>query len=114
LLTDGDVTIVRSYDTDLSLNSRDLLAWVNGWASDVQFVSCDLFAWDEQADKTYALLKNASRSGPYAVESCGPAEGTRVEAGIVQSFGVRLRGAKGEALSLQLDLDEASWKGRLT
>ncbi len=112
LLTDGDVTIVRSYDTDLSLKSRDLLAWVNGWASDVQFVSCDLFAWDEQAGKTYSVLTDASRRGPYAVESCGPAEGTRVEAGIVQSFGVRLRSAKGEGLSLQLDLDEVSWKGR--
>jgi alpha-galactosidase len=111
LLTDGDVTIVRSYDTDLSLKERQLLAWVNGWASDVQFVSCDLFAWDVQAEKTYSILTDASRLGPYAVESCGPAEGTRVEAGIVQSFGVRLRAANGEMLPLELNLNEASWKG---
>ncbi len=111
LLTDGDVTIVRSYDTDLSLKARDLLAWVNGWASDVQFVSCDLFAWDEQSEKTYSIFRDASHRGPYAMESCGPAEGTQVQDGIVQSFGVRLRTANGEALSLQLNLDELIWKG---
>jgi hypothetical protein len=47
------------------------------------------------------------------VEYCGPANGTAVQDGIVQSFGVRLRSPKGEALSLQLDLDEASWSGLL-
>ncbi len=56
LRTDGDVSIVRSFDTSLSFQERRLLAWVNSWASDLQFVSCDTFAWDDEARAIYALL----------------------------------------------------------
>ena len=62
LFTDGDVSIVRSTETSLSASERELLAWVNSWASDVQFVSCDMFAWDEGAGALYDLLARRLRS----------------------------------------------------
>lgn len=55
-LIDGDVTIVRDTSTGLTAEQKQTLLRVNGALSDLQFVSCDLFAWSSGARERYTEL----------------------------------------------------------
>lgn len=130
LWTDGDVSIVRSFDTELSFRERELLAWINGWASDVQFVSCDTFKWDPEAHRIYEVLREglgnlggsservlgrgAAVLGVWPLRHSGHAAGTAVEgAGSVSLLCVRLRVPSGaghaRVCDLTIDLARPSW-----
>lgn len=60
-LNDGDVSILRSQETDLSREERELLAQVNGALSHIQFISCDMFAWKDEQDALFATLSTTQR-----------------------------------------------------
>lgn len=60
-LNDGDVSILRDADSRLSGAQKETLLKVNGALSDLQFVSCDLFAWSSSACERYTRLLSAQK-----------------------------------------------------